>query len=98
LVLEGVEARAGQADALFRDIPVYCHLKCVRLPDGDSVLEINYMFFHAFSGPYNVAGRQRGAHDGDWEHMTVRCTTDGRLIAGARPSLVIFMDARATFL
>lgn len=38
-----------------------------------------------YNGPYNIAGTPIGAHEGDWEHMTVRCTTDGRLIAGTPP-------------
>lgn len=40
------------------------------------------MFFFAHSGPYVVLGKDRGAHDGDWEHITVRCEPDtGKLIA-----------------
>jgi hypothetical protein len=71
---------------LFRDIPVFCHLKRVRLPSGDILLEINYIFFFAHNGSYNIACIDVGAHDGDWEHVTVRCTTDGRLVAGVQSS------------
>lgn len=86
LVLEIPDDRPGQIDSSLRDVPAYCHLKRVKLPDGDTLLEINYMFFLAYNGNYNVAGRATGAHEGDWEHMTVRCTTDGRLVAGMIPS------------
>ena len=38
-------------------------------------LEINYLTFYAYNGPYNVGGFrlvQTGDHDGDWEHVTAR--------------------------
>ena len=47
LVLESQDSRVGQIDSSLRDIPVYCHLKRVKLSDGDFVLEINYIFFLA---------------------------------------------------
>ncbi|GAB4823799.1 hypothetical protein N2152v2_010845 [Parachlorella kessleri] len=45
--------------------------------DGSQVeaLEINYLTFYAYNGPYNVGGFrlvQTGDHDGDWEHVTAR--------------------------
>lgn len=87
MVLENHDSRVGQIDAVLSDIPVYCHLKRVELPNGGgTLLEINYIFFLAYNGPYNVAGAKLGAHEGDWEHMTVRCTTDGDLVAGNAPS------------
>lgn len=51
LVLESQDSRPGQVDSMLRDIPVYCHLKRVELPDGDMLLEINYIFFLACASP-----------------------------------------------
>lgn len=46
-MLESQDSRVGQIDSSLRDIPVYCHLKRVKVSDGDFVLEINYIFFLA---------------------------------------------------
>jgi Vacuolar protein sorting-associated protein 62 len=82
LVLDGPEGRRGQGDQALSNTPVYCHLKLLKLKGSSTtLLEINYAFFMAYSGPYNIAGKLKGAHDGDWEHMTVRCDMRGRLIA-----------------
>ena len=35
-------------------------------------VEINYCTFYAYNGPYSIFGVKVGAHDGDWEHFTVR--------------------------
>ena len=39
-------------------------------------VEIVYCMFYAYNGPYNVGVPpvrvKSGAHDGDWEHLTVR--------------------------
>lgn len=84
-MLNSKSSRPGQVTSQFKDIPVFCHLKRVNLADGDTLLEINYIFCFAYNGPYRVAGVNTGMHDGDWEHITVRCTTDGRLVAGVSP-------------
>jgi hypothetical protein len=67
---------------------VYAKLKKMKIPSGEMVLEINYLAFMAYSGPYKVVGQEMGDHDGDWEHITVRCTPDGKLIAGAGLSML----------
>ena len=71
--------RRGEEDSKLSDIPLFANIKRVRLLSGEIVLEINYIALMAYSGPYYF---YFGAHDGDWEHITVRSTTDGRLIAG----------------
>lgn len=53
--------------------------------DGD-LLEINYMMCYAYNGAHTIGpaclGIRLGAHDGDWEHITVRCDlATGTLIA-----------------
>lgn len=71
--------RVGMASSKLSQVPLFAKIKRVRLPTGKIILEINYMALLAYSGPYKLLF---GAHDGDWEHMTVRCTTDGQLISG----------------
>lgn len=74
--------RAGHTSGHLSTVPVLCHVKRVILPNGTYILELNYMFFFAYSGPYVMLGKEKGAHDGDWEHVTVRCCPDsGELIA-----------------
>src|SRR5699024_4779115 len=44
----------------------------VRAPaDGSRGLDIQYWFFFPYSGPL-IDGPAGGAHEGDWEHITVR--------------------------
>lgn len=51
------------------------------------ILEINYIALYAYNGAYKILGLlEAGAHEGDWEHITVRCTPQGELIAGAGSS------------
>ena len=58
------------------DTPLYANVKLVQQPNGSAAaLEINYLTFYAHNGWYNVGylGLWKvGAHDGDWEHLTVR--------------------------
>lgn len=82
-MIENKERRTGQVGTKLCHIPLFAKLKKMKLPSGDWVLEINYIAFMAYSGPYRVLAKMLGDHDGDWEHITVRCTPDGKLIAGA---------------
>ena len=58
------------------DTPLYANVKLVHRPGCTAAaLEINYLTFYAHNGWYNVGylGLWKvGAHDGDWEHLTVR--------------------------
>lgn len=82
LDLEHPADRTGNSAGRLSTVPVLCHVKRVRISKDAYVLELNYMFFFAYSGPYVVLGQERGGHDGDWEHITVRCEPDtGELIA-----------------
>jgi hypothetical protein len=79
-------ARPGQPEVL-NDIPVYAHIReTVDLHGQRDAIEIVYMKFFAFNGPYWPFGiiptRTLGAHDSDWEHVTVRLTPDGQQVTG----------------
>ncbi|KAK9812839.1 hypothetical protein WJX72_004577 [[Myrmecia] bisecta] len=82
----GEAYRAGQADCI-NDVPVYAHVKEVVDPLGrrDSI-EINYMKFLAYNGYYKVFNTfyvgELGAHDADWEHITVRLSPDASRVLG----------------
>lgn len=57
------------------EVPVYAHVKEVHLSNGSlEALEITYITFYAHNGWYALLGwgPHVGAHDGDWEHLTVR--------------------------
>lgn len=68
-------------------VPIYAHVKETVNPKGvrDS-LEINYMKFLAYNGSYKPFGvipaGDLGAHDADWEHVTVRLTPDAQSLLG----------------
>lgn len=58
-------------------VPLYVHAKEVCTPEGEiEALEITYITFYAHNGWYALAGfswsPRVGAHDGDWEHLTMR--------------------------
>ena len=63
------------------EAPVYATVKEVEREGKENLIEINYMVLYANNGPYNVAGRVTGEHEGDWEHVTARCTREGHLTA-----------------
>ena len=60
------------------DVPLYVAVKDVMNKAGQvEAVEINYLTFYAYNGPYKVGVPpirpvRAGAHDGDWEHFTVR--------------------------
>ena len=58
-------------------VPLYVVVKEVMSKEGIlEAVEINYLTFYAFNGPYTIGisplAFEAGAHDGDWEHFTVR--------------------------
>lgn len=79
-------ARAGQAGGI-NQVPIYAHVKEVVDPQGKlEAIEINYMKFLAFNGSYKLFDwiyiGEVGAHDGDWEHVTLRLTPDAQEVLG----------------
>ena len=59
------------------EVPLYVVVKEVLSKEAHiEAVEINYLTFYAFNGPYTVGvppmSFEAGAHDGDWEHFTVR--------------------------
>lgn len=88
LVLADKAYHHGQAQGDLESVPVYATVKEVegaKLHGGatGTLLEINYMALYANNGAYKlgITGRETGEHEGDWEHITVRCTTSGKLVA-----------------
>ena len=64
------------------DVPLYVVVKEVLNKEAHvEAVEINYLTFYAFNGPYTIGvppfAFEAGAHDGDWEHFTVRCALSG---------------------
>jgi hypothetical protein len=69
-------------------VPVYAHVKELVDPASGArtALEVNYMKFLAFNGSYKLFGwiyvGELGAHDADWEHVTLRLSADARRVLG----------------
>jgi len=61
--------RGGQpASTLSSSVPMLCYVR-----DTPSHYELVYTFCYAYNAPYRVLALMwLGAHDGDWEHITVR--------------------------
>ncbi|MFW5965926.1 MAG: Vps62-related protein [Persicimonas sp.] len=55
----------------------YVHTKSA--PGGERAVDIQYWFFYPYSGPV-MDGPAGGAHEGDWEHVTVRTDESRRRI------------------
>lgn len=81
-------ARPGPPVGELDSVPVYASVKAVHTWQGEEgsrgegveALEINYLTFYPYNGPYRVARvAQTGAHDGDWEHLTVRWESGGSM-------------------
>ncbi len=58
-------------------VPLYVAVKEVVNKEGKvEAVEIDYCTFYAYNGPYKIGlsplAAKVGAHDGDWEHFTVR--------------------------
>ena len=67
-------------------VPLYANVKIVTEGDVATTepvgIEINYITFYAHNGWYDIGKLgiwKVGAHDGDWEHFTVRLSMDGIL-------------------
>jgi hypothetical protein len=43
-----------------------------------AAIDIQYWFFYPYRG--DISGVEQGVHEGDWEHITVRVTRDGKNI------------------
>ena len=61
--------RGGQpSSSLSSSVPMLCYVR-----DTPSHYELLYVFCYAYNAPYRVLGVMwLGAHDGDWEHVTMR--------------------------
>lgn len=84
LVLSDVAHRAGQPVTDLASVPLYATVKEINTANFPGpIIEINYMSLYANNGPYTLrfSGRKVGEHEGDWEHLTVRCITSGELVA-----------------
>ena len=64
-----VAHRAGMpVDSLSSAAPMQCYVR-----DTPAHYELLYVFCYAYNAPYRVlASMWLGAHDGDWEHVTMR--------------------------
>ncbi|GMH40261.1 hypothetical protein BSKO_08165 [Bryopsis sp. KO-2023] len=80
LHIDGVD-RYGAAPDRLDGVPIYAVVKEIASAEEGKreAIEINYIFFFAFNGPYNVLGVEVGAHVADWEHLTVRLFPDGKM-------------------
>lgn len=76
--------RVDSVDVLLSHLPVFAKIRRGKLTTGESILDITYIALMAYSGPVRV---YLGAHNGGCEHITMRCTTAGHLIAGTIPRL-----------
>ena len=80
-------------------VPIYAHAKQLVDPCSGrrTALEVNYMKFLAYNGSYKLFGwipaGDLGAHDADWEHVTLRLTPDGRRVLGVYYSAHRFVPA-----
>ncbi|CAL5225933.1 g8728 [Coccomyxa viridis] len=89
--------RAGQPEQL-NQIPIYAHVKELTDPQTGrrTALEVNYCKFLAYNGSYKLFGwiyiGEVGAHDGDWEHVTVRLSADASRVLGVYYSAHRHMD------
>lgn len=77
-------ATQGELD----EVPLYVVVKEVLNKEACvEAVEINYLTFYAFNGPYTIGvppfAFEAGAHDGDWEHFTVRYS---QIISWPRPN------------
>eukprot|EP01024_Parvocaulis_polyphysoides_P048831 TRINITY_DN467_c1_g1_i1.p1 TRINITY_DN467_c1_g1~~TRINITY_DN467_c1_g1_i1.p1 ORF type:complete len:437 (-),score=32.04 TRINITY_DN467_c1_g1_i1:393-1703(-) len=89
----GIELRIQQEDRqgmhvseLNQNAPVYVHVKeVVNEYSHIEAIEINYISFYAYNGEYNLMGVSAfavGHHEGDWEHVTIRCHPRTGLLLG----------------
>lgn len=68
---DGKDYRVGMKGNL-EDVPLYCRVRDIEF-NGAQMLEIVYIVHYAYNGSYNIMGCiPLGAHDADFEHITVR--------------------------
>jgi hypothetical protein len=70
------KARGGIEKANIKEAPLYARVRDC----NERYFEITYITHYAFNGSYNVLGFQLGAHDCDFEHITVRVCKVNRCI------------------
>lgn len=82
-------ARTGMPQSELNKVPLYVAVKEVVTKEGAvEAVEIDYCTFYAYNGPYTVGcsplglGVKAGAHDGDWEHFTVRLDAEAANMVG----------------
>lgn len=80
-------ARHGMQRSELDDVPLYVVVKEVLSKEAHvEAVEINYLTFYAFNGPYTIGvppfAFEAGAHDGDWEHFTVRLDAEAAHMVG----------------
>lgn len=67
------ETRAGDLESA----ETYVHIR--ELGEDKEGMDIQYWFFYPYNGPL-IPGPVNGAHEGDWEHITVRLERSWRRI------------------
>ncbi|DBA67866.1 TPA: hypothetical protein ACH3X2_014210 [Trebouxia sp. C0005] len=80
-------ARHGMQRCELDEVPLYVVVKEVLNKEAHvEAVEINYLTFYAFNGPYTIGfppfAFEAGAHDGDWEHFTVRLDAEAANMVG----------------
>lgn len=80
-------ARSGMQQGELDEVPLYVVVKEVLNKQAHvEAVEINYLTFYAFNGPYTIGvppfSFDAGAHDGDWEHFTVRLDAEAANMVG----------------
>ncbi|KAL3155815.1 hypothetical protein ABBQ32_012827 [Trebouxia sp. C0010 RCD-2024] len=80
-------ARPGMPQSELDEVPLYVVVKEVLNKEACvEAVEINYLTFYAFNGPYTIGvfplAFEAGAHDGDWEHFTVRLDANAANMVG----------------
>lgn len=79
LELLSASARLGERDVPLDDVPVYCSVKAVYRDESVEAYELTFVTLFAYNGSYFFG--MFGHHDGDIEHLTVRCDPAGRMQA-----------------
>jgi hypothetical protein len=77
----------------------------VQWKEDDEYYKPRFIFFYAYNGPFDVCGKEYGAHGGDVEHATfqinkktlelewVYCSARYRSRLGRRPSRAVFRQS-----
>jgi len=81
LSITSKDTRAGQEPDSNDLIPASCYAHLRPAPNSDAI-DIQYWFFYPYNDEIVDGPIKIGKHEGDWEHVTVRITPDGRNILG----------------